>query len=141
MLTETEESEPEVSGPVGALELTLVAALPLQKDTVFQVTLEGPSARSGEVVLPAATSGTLPLGCLLYTSLFGLLWTGVAVAICVMHGINLFSKKGIATHEVIVDDADASVAQRLEEVRALYEQGLITQAEYEAKRKELLDQL
>ena len=70
-----------------------------------------------------------------------LLWTGVAVAICVMHGINLFSKKGIATHEAIVDDADASMAQRLEEVRALYEQGLITQAEYEAKRKELLDQL
>lgn len=73
--------------------------------------------------------------------LFGLLWTGVAAAICVTHGINLFSKKGVATHEVIVDDGDASVAQRLEEVHALYEQGLITQAEYEAKRKELLDQL
>lgn len=73
--------------------------------------------------------------------LFGLLWTGVAIAICVMHGINLFSKKGISTHELIVDDADRSVEQRLEQVRALYEQGLITQAEYEEKRKELLDQL
>ena len=58
-----------------------------------------------------------------------------------MHGINLFSKKGISTHELIVDDADRSVEQRLEQVRALYEQGLITQAEYEEKRKELLDQL
>lgn len=40
-----------------------------------------------------------------------------------------------------MDDADRSVEQRLEQVRALYEQGLITQAEYEEKRKELLDQL
>lgn len=62
-------TEAEASGPVSALELTLVAALPLQKDTVFQVTLEGPSARSGEVVLPAATSGTLPLGKLSLTGL------------------------------------------------------------------------
>ena len=72
---------------------------------------------------------------------FGLLWTGVAAAICVMHGINLFSKKGISTHEVIMDDTDRSAAQRLEEVHALYQQGLITQEEYESKRKELLDQL
>lgn len=62
-------TEAEASGPVSALELTLVAALPLQKDTVFQVTLEGPSARSGEAVLPAATSGTLPLGKLSLTGL------------------------------------------------------------------------
>ena len=62
-------TEAEASGPVGALELTLVAALPLQKDTVFQVTLEGPSGRSGEAVLPAATSGALPLGKLSLTGL------------------------------------------------------------------------
>lgn len=100
---------------------------------------KGPSAMGFVVGLAFVVLGVVVV--IPNAGLFGLLWTGAAVAICVMHGVNLFSKKGIATHEVIVDDADASVAQRLEEVRALYEQGLITQAEYEAKRKELLDQL
>ena len=72
--------------------------------------------------------------------LFGVLWTAVAAMICALNGINLFSKKGISTHHVVVEDVD-SVDKRLEHVRSLYQQGLITPEEYEAKRKELLDEL
>lgn len=36
--------------------------------------------------------------------IFGLFWTAVAVAITVTNGINAFSEKGVASHEIYVDE-------------------------------------
>ena len=72
---------------------------------------------------------------------FGIFWTLIAVAITVTNGINAFGKKGVASHEIVVEDGAAeepSSQQRLEEVRSLYDRGLITKEEYEAKRAEIL---
>ena len=73
---------------------------------------------------------------------FGIFWTLIAVAITVTNGINAFGKKGVASHEIVVEDGAAgeepSSQQRLEEVRSLYDRGLITEKEYEAKRAEIL---
>ena len=73
---------------------------------------------------------------------FGIFWTLIAVAITVTNGINAFGKKGVASHEIVVEDGAAgeepSSQQRLEEVRSLYDRGLITEEEYEAKRAEIL---
>ena len=76
---------------------------------------------------------------------FGYLWTFMALAITVMHGINTFSSKGIATSRIEVDDMDAhaksSVEERLQEVESLYNKGLINKEEYERKRKDILNDI
>ena len=89
----------------------------------------------------------------------GIIWTGVAGLITVMNYWNGFSEKGVATHEIIIDESDenaeynlnyAGSSQReessgedievkLKKLNSLYEQRLITSSEYEAKRKELLE--
>lgn len=82
--------------------------------------------------------------------LFGLLWTGVAVAITVMNGLNAFGKKGVPTMEIYSEEEDCAdddgqdgptAQQRLEELQSLYDRRLITTEEYEAKRAEILKQL
>ena len=78
---------------------------------------------------------------------FGIFWTLIAVAITVTNGINAFGKKGVASHEIVMEDdgqpagGQPSVEQRLEEARSLYDRGLITKEEYEAKRAEILKDL
>lgn len=90
---------------------------------------------------------------------FGILWTGVAVAITVINYKNAFSEGGVTSHEIIIDEsqdtaewdrtategrgkAESSgedIETKLKKLNSLYEQGLITASEFEAKRKELLD--
>ena len=77
---------------------------------------------------------------------FGIFWTLIAVAIAVANGVNAFGKNGVASHEIVVEDdggeeTQSSSARRLEEARSLYEQGLISREEYEAKRQEILKDL
>ncbi|MCI8516445.1 MAG: SHOCT domain-containing protein [Hungatella sp.] len=93
---------------------------------------------------------------------FGILWTLVAVGITVMHGLNVFTDKGVFSHEIMIEDRDVGETEsggktgeaekgeeyepgkaslRLEEVKDLYEKGLITAEEYEAKRKQILEEL
>ncbi len=76
---------------------------------------------------------------------FGIFWTLIAVAIAVANGVNAFGKRGVASHEIVVEDGageeEPSVQRRLEEARALYDRGLITREEYEAKRQEILKDL
>ncbi len=84
---------------------------------------------------------------------FGLLWTIIALIITVSHGMNVFTDKGIPTHEITIEEEEKtepretafkkelSTASRLEEAKALYEAGLITSDEYEAKRKQILEEL
>lgn len=90
---------------------------------------------------------------------FGILWTGVAVAITVINYKNAFSEEGVTSHEIIIDEsqdtaewdrtategrgkAESSgedIETKLKKLNSLYEQGLITASEFETKRKELLD--
>ena len=67
----------------------------------------------------------------------------------ITQAINAFSDKGIATHEIVIDDeyedkADhekKSLEERMQELQVLYDKGLITSAEYESKRKNILDEI
>ncbi|MBS6281624.1 MAG: SHOCT domain-containing protein [Oscillospiraceae bacterium] len=83
---------------------------------------------------------------------FGILWTLFAVAIT---GMNLYQAfgKGYVGPEIHIEEDDegtcetpapvggVSAQDRLTELRALYDQRLITQEEYEEKRREILKDL
>lgn len=88
-----------------------------------------------------------------YGVVFGLLWT---IAAGVMAGVNFyeaFGKKYIGPEIHIEEEEEGEHAQhspvspvsdvqsRLAELKTLYDQRLITQEEYEAKRKEILEEL
>lgn len=87
--------------------------------------------------------------------LFGVLWTGIAVVIAGMSFYQGFSKRytgpEIHIEEEGTAEGPASAAptagesrdaqSRLTELRQLYDQRLITQEEYEAKRAEILKEL
>ena len=87
-----------------------------------------------------------------FGAIFGLLWT---IAAGVMAGVSFyeaFGKKYIGP-EIHIEEESAEHAQhsstppasnvqaRLSELKTLYDQRLITQEEYEAKRKEILEEL
>lgn len=72
---------------------------------------------------------------------------------------NAFSEEGVTSHEIIIDESQDTaewdrtategrgkvessgedIEAKLKKLNSLYEQGLITASEFEAKRKELLD--
>ena len=78
---------------------------------------------------------------------FGILWTLLAVGIT---GMNLYQAfgKGYTGPEIHIEEEGAGgppperdTQERLRELQALYDQRLITREEYEAKRKEILEEL
>lgn len=79
-------------------------------------------------------------------SLFGVFWTLMAVIITAVNGYNAFSGKGVATHEITIDDLPDSAAadsceERLRELQNLYDKNLITEEEYQKKRQEILNNI
>ena len=87
--------------------------------------------------------------------LFGLLWTGMAVVITVINGLNAFGKKGVPTMEIYSEEEDEAPSlaredhdhipstalttkERLEQLQTLKEAGLLTDEEYRNKREEIL---
>ena len=76
-------------------------------------------------------------------SLFGVLWTLLAVAITGYNAYLAFGKGKVGPEIYIEDDATpaSDAEERLTELRNLYDRRLITEEEYEAKRKEILDRL
>lgn len=79
---------------------------------------------------------------------FGVFWTIIAGFIAFSHMKNAFTDEGMPTHEIIIDEErDAETVSRgvtdiedkMNTLRSLYEQGLITAEEYEKKRRDLLD--
>ena len=89
---------------------------------------------------------------------FGLLWTGVAVAITVINGLNAFGKKGVPTMEIYsggrrrgpsparedhdhIPSTALTTQERLEQLQTLKEAGLLTDEEYRNKREEILREL
>jgi len=79
--------------------------------------------------------------------LFGIFWTLVAVAITAVNLYQGFGKEYVGPEIHIEEDhvensgAPGSAEERLKELRSLYDQRLITEEEYEAKRQEILKQL
>ena len=99
--------------------------------------------------------------------LFGVFWTLMALVITVTNGINAFTDRGDASHEIVIDDdkhdvnkegsagtdiasnTDAAGMEELKEnmelrfqaAEDLYKKGVITREEYEAKRREILKDL
>ena len=91
--------------------------------------------------------------------LFGLLWTGMAVVITVINGLNAFGKKGVPTMEIYSEEEDDEVPspaqedhdhipstalttpERLVQLQTLKEAGLLTDEEYRNKREEILREL
>ena len=86
-----------------------------------------------------------------FAGLFGVFWTAIAVAITVLNGVNAFGKRGVATHEIVIDGENITdsidfsqnqeIKTRLANLQDLYESRLITAEEYEQKRKEILDEV
>lgn len=76
---------------------------------------------------------------------FGILWTLMAVAITAYNAYLAFGKGYIGPEITIEQDkseADSASAEaRLQELRTLYDRRLITQEEYEEKRKSIIDGL
>lgn len=83
---------------------------------------------------------------------FGILWTLIAVGMTGMNAYQAFGKKYVGPEIHIEEEgetpyagsqpsASGSAEERLKELRSLYDQRLITQEEYEAKRQEILKQL
>ena len=85
---------------------------------------------------------------------FGLFWTLIAVVITVFHGKNALTDKGVATHEIIIDDDivinrgnnesddyKLDTQRRLEELKHLYEHDLISKEEYEERRRNIIDSI
>lgn len=83
---------------------------------------------------------------------FGIVWTLFAVIITVTNGINAFSDKGIASHEITIEDdfngynqegidSVKSSEVRLNELQSLYEKNMITSDEYQEKRKQILEDI
>ncbi|MFR5632338.1 MAG: SHOCT domain-containing protein [Monoglobales bacterium] len=81
--------------------------------------------------------------------IFGIFWTAIAGFITFSHYKNAFTEKGMATHEIVIEEdseisaepSRESIEDRLLKLESLYHQGLITQEEYDSKRKEILDKL
>ena len=81
---------------------------------------------------------------------FGVVWTLIAVVITGANLYQAFGKKYVGPEIFLEEDGvppageegtPSSAQDRLTELRALYDQRLITQEEYEEKRKEILREL
>ena len=80
---------------------------------------------------------------------FGFIWTLFAIIITIMNGLNAFSDKGIASHEITIDDDfnqnnmeyRKTSEERMNELQSLYEKGLITEDEYQKKRNQILEDI
>lgn len=80
--------------------------------------------------------------------LFGLLWTGMALCFTIFGIFSLVQtvkgrdSTGLYGIEIAEEDAAKGSAEaRLQELRSLYDRSLITEEEYEEKRREILKDL
>ena len=76
---------------------------------------------------------------------FGILWTAVAGFSTYSHYKNAYTEEGMTTREMVIEDDKVSnvgedIEAKLKKLESLYKQGLITQEEYQEKRKEFLQE-
>jgi hypothetical protein len=77
-------------------------------------------------------------------SLFLVVWFVGLIAVIIYHVVNATRSKGLPTQIIESEDSDAapkSAAERLEGLEELRSSKLVSDAEYEAKRQEILKQL
>ncbi|WP_026888176.1 SHOCT domain-containing protein [Clostridium beijerinckii] len=80
------------------------------------------------------------------TGAFGVVWTLVAIGIGVANAINVFSENGVASFQIDVEDNESDEGkyknfdEKLRKIKGLKEDGIISEEEYEAKRKEILNE-
>ncbi len=77
---------------------------------------------------------------------FGVLWTLVALAITVYHGVNVFSNRGAPLYQADLEGSDRpasppDVASRLEQLEELKRGGRVSDAEYQEQRARILKEL
>jgi len=74
---------------------------------------------------------------------FGVFWTLIALAIAGLHGYNFFSQKGISQWEVDVEsepsDTSEDFEEKLRKLDRLRKEGLITDEEFEEKRRDIME--
>lgn len=93
------------------------------------------------VVMPAIKESDGPVW-------FGVLWTLVAIGLGIQAAVNAFSEEGLPTEEFTTSQTPAPTSppaktaeDRLAELATLKEKGLLEPHEYEAKRREIIDDL
>ncbi|WP_459480893.1 SHOCT domain-containing protein [Clostridium saccharoperbutylacetonicum] len=80
------------------------------------------------------------------TGSFGVVWTFVAAGIAVVNAFNFFSENGGTSIVIDVEDNDfdkekeQDFDEKLRKIKALMDDGIISREEYEAKRKEILNE-
>ncbi len=80
--------------------------------------------------------------------IFGIFWTILAGLVVFGNYKNGFTDKGVATHEIIIEDGMEiekvdgveDIEAKLMKLNSLYEQRLITKEEYDEKRKKILEE-
>lgn len=79
---------------------------------------------------------------------FLIVWTLIAVVITVSNGINAFTDKGIASHEITIEedhrdnlDIKKTAEERLNELQSLYEKNMITPEEFQKKHNQILEDI
>lgn len=76
--------------------------------------------------------------------LFGVFWTLIAIIITGSHAYNIFSENGLSQYQVDVELTDSyqekeeGFDEKLRKLKAIKDDGLLSEEEYEVKRKELL---
>lgn len=77
--------------------------------------------------------------------LFGIIWTGIACFICYENYKNGFTDEGVPSYEIDIEEDEGVAVQdietRLKKLDHLYDERLITQEEYNQKRKEILEEI
>ncbi|MBN2796360.1 MAG: hypothetical protein JXR88_13195 [Clostridia bacterium] len=71
----------------------------------------------------------------------GILWTGLAFIITIMHGINIFTHRGNSTMSIEDSDKKNDIEGRLSKLDLLRVQRLITSEEYDIKKTNVLQDL
>jgi len=82
---------------------------------------------------------------------FGIVWVIFTIGITVMHGLNAFTQKGVATHRVdVTTEANTSTEaikqsndrfdEKLRKLHQLKQEGILTDEEYEEKKKQMLNE-
>ena len=98
--------------------------------------------------------------------IFGIFWTVIAAVIAVSNIANAVGKKGVSTHEIVIEDDEPhnvdhdrefttcakldengmanteliAVEKRLSSLKDLYGAGIITKQEYEERRAKIIDE-
>lgn len=134
----------------------------MERGRFFEKTDGSPPEQTGRRFWAGGRGGVYPPGLVCghpQFGPFGLLWTAVALIITILNGVNAFSERGVPSGVIhIEDEADGlapppaavppqpsspakSPEERLETLRGLHQQGLITAEEYDRRRREILDEI